>query len=389
MHNLDFEQVWLYDFGPADIAKNEAVQKKAPQKKRIQSALWFLPEIDNPFYGGIHTILRLADKLHQEGIRSSFLIDNPKKDNFLLAKITEAFPSLSDSRIYFVPENRRLDSIPEHDISICTLWTTAYLSLKFNRVRRKFYMIQDAENFFYPAGFISGLVEATYRFGFLGICNTEAIAEYYRTRYGAVAEAIQPAVDHAIFHAGRVPSRERFEDTSIFFYGRPGHPRNAFGLGISALRKVKKQYGIRVRIVAAGSSWKPEDYGLDGIIENLGVLKYHQTGDLYRKCDIGLSMMFTPHPSYLPFQLMACGVAVVTNKNESTEWFFKDRKNCLVSPPTATCLFESINSLIVLPELRNQIVQGGLETIKNYGTWEEQMNKIYRFIVAQTTGTSA
>ena len=55
------------------------------------------------------------------------------------------------------------------------------------------------------------------------------------------------------------------------FYGRPGNPRNGFELGIAALKKLKNKMGDRVRILVAGANWEPSEYGLDGIVENLGL----------------------------------------------------------------------------------------------------------------------
>jgi beta-1,2-rhamnosyltransferase WsaF-like protein len=60
----------------------------------------------------------------------------------------------------------------ESDAAISTLWTTAYAALRFNNTRRKFCFVQDYESLFYPAGSIYALVEATYRLGYGGICNT-------------------------------------------------------------------------------------------------------------------------------------------------------------------------------------------------------------------------
>ena len=55
------------------------------------------------------------------------------------------------------------------------------------------------------------------------------------------------------------------------------------------------------------------------------------------------NMMMTKHPSYLPFELMACGAVVVTNHNDANTWLLKDGTNCLLSAPAASCLAETLS----------------------------------------------
>jgi hypothetical protein len=104
----------------------------------------------------------------------------------------------------------------------------------------------------------------------------------------------------------------------VFFYARPQNPRNAFELSAVALKRLKHRLGSSVEILCAGAEFDPKRYGLEGVVEPLGWLPYEQTGDLYRTCHVGLSSMLTPHPSYLPFELMACGALVVSLRKEAT-----------------------------------------------------------------------
>ena len=41
--------------------------------------------------------------------------------------------------------------------------------------------------------------------------------------------------------------------------------------------------------MTAGADWDVRDYGLDGVVHNLGILPYAATGALYRACDRELS----------------------------------------------------------------------------------------------------
>jgi glycosyltransferase involved in cell wall biosynthesis len=231
---------------------------------------------------------------------------------------------------------------------------------------------------FYPAGSMSAQVEATYSFGFYGLANTCSVKKIYEEQHGGRAEYFVPCVDTQIFRPAASRSAGPF---TIFFYGRPQHPRNGFELGTAALRLVKQRLGAGVRIVAAGDAWSPAALGLEGVIENLGLLSYTQTADLYRTCDAGLVLMFTRHPSYLPLELMASGCLVVTNRNPATQWLVRDRENCLLAQPSASCLAAALEWAAAHPAERQSITataESGIQT--RHSDWGGEIIKMYRFM---------
>ena len=56
---------------------------------------------------------------------------------------------------------------------------TAYVAAHFANARRKFYLVQDFEPMFYPAGTMYALAEESYRLGLYGLCNTENLLHLY------------------------------------------------------------------------------------------------------------------------------------------------------------------------------------------------------------------
>ena len=149
------------------------------------------------------------------------------------------------------------------------------------------------------------------------------------------------------------------------------------------MRRLKQRYGDQIQILSAGANWQPQDYGLEGIIENLGLLSYKATGELYRSCHIGLSMMMTKHPSYLPFEMMACGVLVVSNINSSTQWLLHDRENCLLTHPSVTCIAETISEAIENYKELSGIRSNAINYIKqNHTDWNRELQKIQSFILS-------
>ena len=371
-----------FDAKHSEIEASQKIHADYPGKLDINSVSWFIPEFNNPYYGGIFTILRCANYLKTKyGISQQFLLTSSLDNKAIKERICEAFPALSDSAVFTILPDDDWKRIPATDVTVSTLWATAYYSLRFNKTRRKFYFIQDYEPMFYPAGSTYGQAEATYYFGFYGLINTPGLHEIYKTQYNGLAEYFLPNVDTSIFYPGKNQYTEK-RNFTIFFYGRPGHPRNAFELGAAALKKLKQKMGDQVAIVSAGAEWNPEDYNLEGTVVNLGVLSLQQTASLYRTCDVGLAMMFTKHPSYLPFEFMASGCMVVSNKNSSTKWFLQDGYNCMLTDATPTCIAEIIEKALLDTGARSRIVENAHRMIlEQFSDWDKQMEKLYRFMI--------
>jgi len=372
------------DYSAADLEKNREIMERFRNMKSIdvETVNWFIPYFDHA-YGGIHTILRFADYFHtKKSVKNTFVIyGNPlASQNKVINKIKSIFPNLQTDRTVIL-RNQDLTSVPQADICIATLWTSAYLVLKFNRTNGKFYLIQDYEPLAYPAGTFYALAEATYRFGFYEIVNTPGLHEILISDYKSNAEHFTPPVETSIFY----PSERAFSKPSvgnpftIFFYARPDRKHNAFELGIAALQEVKRKYGERVRIYTAGTRWNPRNCNSEKTFIDLGTLPYRETASLYRKCDLGITFSISKHPSYIPFELMACGCPVLTNYNSSTTWFLKDGFNCLISEPSVSCICEKVEMLMNDPDLRRQLVSNALKSMPRT-SWDDEIEKIYRFI---------
>jgi glycosyltransferase involved in cell wall biosynthesis len=343
---------------------------------------WYLPYFDNAFYGGIMTILRFANYLSsEENVKQRFLICSDGDREFIAKQIAKAFPGLADSEVIMLDSLEALNNIPPSDYSIATLWTTAYILLKVNNTGLKFYFIQDYEPLFYAAGSTYAQAELPYWFGFYGIANTVSLKNIYEQKYGGKAQYLTPCVDRAVFHPGSVPRDQKKK--KIFLYARPNAPRNGFEITMTTVKLLKNMYQDKIEIVCAGGKWNPSDYGLGGVVENLGLLSYQETGDLYRSCHIGFVMMMTRHPSYLPFEFMASGTLVVTNYNPANLWFLKDGENCLLSPASASSLCETLSFAIDNYDDLQGIRDHALRSIdENHSSWDTELKKIAEFLKA-------
>ncbi len=363
-----------------DASKERTRGQKTNSLRRLT---WVLPQFEHPFYGGVHTILRFADHFSRsQGVESDFVYLGTVPEQVMRSRLSKAFPELAArSEITHLRAYADWDRVRMSDATISTLWTTAYAALHFRNTRGKFYFVQDYESTFYPAGSTYALVEATYRFGYYAICNTRSLKEMYR-EFGGEAEYFDPCIDPQYFFE---PAQDRDESRPfrLFCYTRPGHPRNCFELLTAALQKLKKRMGDEVEILSAGSEWDPADYGLTGVVENLGLLGYSATGALYRTCHAGVVLMMTRHPSYLPMELMACGSLLITNENRYTRWLLDHENNCLLTDTSASTVAEAIERGLTDKCLRDSIKREAADQIRaHYSDWAGQAEKIYQYMVA-------
>jgi len=340
---------------------------------------WFIPGLDSPFYGGINTAFRIADYLaRHHGMENRFVVWDSGPTEFIRTGIAAAFPSLHASAIVLYQDEQR---IPAADIAVATLWVTAYMVARFPHARRKFYLIQDFEPIFYPGGSLYALTEGTYRLGLYGLCNTETLRSLYEHEYGGKAMGFIPAVDRSVFHAeGRAPKAEDAPVT-IFVYARPGHWRNCWELASMALRQVKDRLGDRVRIVAAGSWAIPDDPLEQAAIKHMGLLDYKATGTLYRSCEVGLTLAVSKHPSYLPLELMACGVPVVAFDNPAGYWLLRHGETSLLTERSVDAIAGALEQLVSDGDLRTQLAERSRALIAaNHSSWEEALSGVYAFL---------
>ena len=370
----------LFQITQGDIdSSNKAISQEL--KGGIKTANWFVPNFDHIKFGGVFTIFRFIEKFSVEGVTSRIIIyDNPSFDTATLARqIEENFPNLKNYEIVIYDlNNQDVNDLPESDIAFCSFWTSAYLLLKFNKTKRKYYFIQDYEPLFYAGGSTYALAESTYRFGMRALVNTPGLLAAVNSRHGMEGISFVPAVDQAIYHPD--DSQSKNKKVRIFFYARPNNPRNAFNLGILIIKQLLEKYGDKIEVITAGAVWDEGAFGLKGKITNLGLLSsLEEVAKLYRSCDIGFVYMLSKHPSYQPFEFMASGMATVTNNNEDNLWLLKDGENCLLAEPSPAAMAEKIGHLIDTPALRKKIAKNGLKEIES-NSWTNQLETIWNDI---------
>jgi glycosyltransferase involved in cell wall biosynthesis len=373
----------LFQINSGDIERSKAITS-GQQPKEIKTATWFVPYYDHFGFNGIQTIFRFIEKLSKEGVKNRIVIyDYPPMDTSKLEKeMLSHFPGISNYEMIVFGDDKEkdIDNLPPSDIAFCTIWVSAYLLLRYNKTKCKYYFIQDYEPLFYVAGSTYALAESTYRFGFTGIVNTPGLLAAVNQRHGLEGVSFIPAVNTALYY--EEPNKEANDKVRIFFYARPLNPRNSFNLGILTIRHLLDLYGDKIEVITAGAEWNEARYGLKGRINNLGLIKsLDDVAALYRTCDIGFAYMMNKHTTYQMMEYSSSGMATVMNENEDHHWLHKNGVNCLLAEPSPLSMAEKIGQLIDDPELRRKLVKNAQKSL-GY-TWDQQTDSIWNYIKNQ------
>jgi GT2 family glycosyltransferase/glycosyltransferase involved in cell wall biosynthesis len=371
-----------FDFSQEDLRCCRENVNSIVGYRQVRTVMWFIPPFEYAYYGGIMTILRFARQWHQaHGVRSMFAVCGIAQASVMAQRVRTVYQACKDTDVFILRAPDLVSDLPPADAGIVTLWATAYFGLRYQQCRRMFYFIQDYEPAFYRAGSSSALAESTYRFGFYGITNTVSLRRVYETEYNGKAFHFNPCVDQTVFHpSGRETKREE-RCWQVFCYARPNHSRNAFELMAAAMRRLKRRLRGNVRIIAAGDHFDVAEHSLTEVVENHGVLSYEATAELYRECDVGIALMLTRHPSYIPLELMASGCLVVTNRSHWTEWLLRHEENCLLTEPSASCIAETIERGLRDETLRRTITDNALALVRDrYSDWNSEIRRIYEYI---------
>lgn len=287
--------------------------------------------------GGPNTALHLGHRLAEAGVNVRFVsTDRPcASDQQLLWDHLSVLTKLPapHPRIAFVSahDRGRALTVGPRDVFLATSWWTAYFAHHAARAigtPEFIYLIQDYEPGMSAWSSTWALAEATYALPHRAIVCSQLLFDFLTAnRVGRFADpqfsrdacVFEPAVDRAQFFPRSddlaaplsPPARRR-----LLFYARPSAPRNLYELGLIALRRAVEQQVFSAdgwEFFAMGEALPPVDLGRGVVLRPLPWAGYADYARQLRTADVGLSLMLSPHTSYPPLEMAACGATVVTN----------------------------------------------------------------------------
>jgi len=372
-----------------------------------------IPEIDfTSFFGGYIAKFNLAKRLTEHGHQVRIVMidqceENPDTWDACIAQYEglEDFQSRVEICAHF--DRSRTLLVNPDDVIIATTWWSAYVAeaMRIELGQDRFlYLIQEYEPFTFPMGSWYAMADASYSFPHHAMFSSGLLEEFFRnSRFGVFAEsrsdnpAAQPSAGTKIA-SDAVSSSLYFENAIVryteddmaavrqrhrppqrlLFYARPEPhaSRNMFEIGFLALRRAVQNGAFpadKWEIHGIGTSHGDIELGSGQTLRMLGKFGLEDYRATLLQYDVGLGLMYTPHPSLLPLEMAAAGMQVVTCEcmNKTQETLTEISANMIAAQPTVA----GVCAALVSAAQRSQNVQ--LRTNEDRINWSNSWDDCF------------
>jgi hypothetical protein len=276
-------------------------------------------------FGGVSTAIIFSALLSKHiGAKLRIITCNEPPDGQNVSKVFEAHNIDWKDNVQFAwaRDGEQID-VGNQDLFVTTSWWSTRRARRSVPAEKIFYLLQEDERMFYAMGddhlrCREMLSDRDIRF----IVNSRLLFDHLAdegfsniTERGVWFEPAFPDTSYYAVDRKKLPKKS--PKMTFLFYARPNNQRNLFFRGIEAIS------GALESGILDPGQWEIHFVGRDlsefllpGDIkpilsENLAWPDYVA---LIRRTDLGLSLMYTPHPSYPPLDLAACGAVAVTNR---------------------------------------------------------------------------
>jgi glycosyltransferase involved in cell wall biosynthesis len=343
------------------------IRPEAPARVNL-----LIPTIDlSHFFGGYIAKLNLARRLAERGrrVRLVTVDETPPLPPSWRRTISsyEGLEGVFDRvEVAFAREDPALEVSPS-DQFIATTWWTAHLAHTAAGAlgaERFTYLIQECEPFSFPMGAFAALARQSYEFAHFAAFSTEFLREYFRRHsLGVYADGPEAGDRHSVAFENAItpidpPTEAELAARSsrrLLLYARPEQhaARNMFELAILALARAVADDAIGVEwelhgVGATGQNEPPVDVGEGRAVELLPRRSQGDYADLLHEHDVGLALMYTPHPSLVPIEMASAGMLTVTNsfENKTPGAMSAVSSNLITVPPTVDGLVGGLREAV-------------------------------------------
>lgn len=344
--------------------------------------VWFIvPDLNaKVIFGGYIALFQFIKHIQSLGLQTGVMSLNPIRPRDELLKEFEgnglAHSVLDNAMVDTVGVGRTV-RLGARDMLVSYNWTASLVAAKMARFLDDpsyYYFAQEDERIFYPNDSYRFVCESVFhqtprpRL----ICNSTKLYEHF------VAQGlVQPGDIAGVFEQGMppaiLPDRQALLSRSprrFAFYGRPEDhaKRNLMSVALLALSKAKRDGAFSAEpweFYMIGSSQMGAQFDLDGLtincLPNQGYEAYRQTLATF---DVGMCLMYAPHPSVPPFEMVRSGAVTVVNttRTRSAEWYRSISQNFEPAESTIDGLADAIGRAVA----RVDDVDGRLAAASSY-----------------------
>lgn len=344
----------------------------APRPGQPLTVAWVCRPVSDGVSGGHTTMFRLLSALEQAGHTCIIYLDD--RHGWSLEQHRRTIRS---SWPWVQAEVRDVaDGIEDADAIFATAWETAYVVLASPARGVRFYLVQDFEPSFYPAGSDALLAEATYRFGFHGVTAGRWLAQVLARDYGMAADPFDfgRGTEYVLDGAGEAR-------TGVCFFSRPDTPRRAFELGIAALELFAARHpGIDLHLF--GEPAGPLGFAAT----DHGTLPPERLNRLFNRCIAGLVLSAT-NVSLAPHDMLASGCIPVVNDAEHNR-IVLDNDHVAYAPATPFHLADALSALVDRPRAELAATAASAAASVDGRSWDDAgaaVERIVRAVVDEAT----
>lgn len=292
------------------------------------------------FFGGKATALLIAVKLSEKyGFDLRIIDKNPDKGIFY--DFLKLFNQEFNQNVTFYSTKLPVYlEISEKDHFICTMWSNADSVLRTKSITgRIFYIMQEIETFFYDHGdYHLRCHTALTDDRLIPIVNSKLLYNYFSSNgYDNVKQGsyFEPAFSTDLLKPSETSFKKK-DKYKLFYYARPTHQRNLYYFGLDVLNSVFLNGFLNPEewevYFAGDNSFSNITFNSGLEVNNLGVMTWNEYCKFASTVDLCYSMIYTPHPSYVPFDMVTSGAVVVTNNYSNKQGLENYSKNILSAP---------------------------------------------------------
>jgi glycosyltransferase involved in cell wall biosynthesis len=181
-----------------------------------------------------------------------------------------------------------------------------------------------------------------------------------KEKWNCNAEPIPFWIERDIYY----PVRERKSHCLIFF-SRPEMPRRCFYLGVAALEIYHKRNPDVDLVIYGSDLTKTHKIPFKHI--DRGILSKKELALLYSEATLGFAIS-TTNPSFVAYEMMACGCPVLDLRIDSHYDYLKygSENNAVLVDPDPVRIAQAIEDLMANTDFRNQVAKNGHQYVRSF-----------------------